>query len=96
MTKGTAMWDDHENRYDMMNGSSGAVMGFGMLLLVLLLVALTAVVVHLYLRTGSGRGDASAPAARSEGEARRLLDRRLASGEITVDEYASVRTALEP
>lgn len=89
------MWDDHENRYDMMNGS-GAVMGFGMLLLVLLLVALTAVVVHLYLRTGSGRVVASGPASPSEGEARRLLDRRLAAGEITVDEYASVRTALEP
>lgn len=89
------MWDDHENRYDMMNGS-GAVMGFGMLLLILLLVAVTAVVVHLYLHTSSVRGGPSVPASAAEPEARRLLDRRLAMGEITVEEYASVRTALEP
>lgn len=36
-----AMWDDHGNRYDMMNGS-GLMVGFGVLVLVLLGLALVA------------------------------------------------------
>lgn len=88
------MWDDHGNRYDMMNGS-GAMMGFGVLVLVLVVVALTAVFAILYLHLSSGRGVAASPAVPAEREARRMLDRRLALGEITAEEYASVRAALE-
>jgi len=88
------MWDDRYNRYDMMNGG-GAMTGFGVLVLVLLLVALIAVFANLYLHLRSGRGAAAAPPAPAEREARRLLDRRLALGEITAEEYASIRAALD-
>lgn len=88
------MWDDHGNRYDMMDGS-GAMLGFGVLVLVLLVVALIAVFANLYLHLSSGRGGAAVPAVPAEPEARRLLDRRLALGEISAEEYASVRSVLE-
>jgi uncharacterized membrane protein len=88
------MWDDHGNRYDMMNGS-GAMMVFGVFVLVLLVVALIAVFANLYLHLSSGHGGTAVPAVPAEREARRLLDRRLALGEITAEEYASVRAALE-
>ena len=88
------MWDDHDNRYDMMNGG-GAMMGLGILVLVLLVVALIAVFANLYLHLSSGRGEAAAPPVPAEREARRLLDRRLALGEITAEEYASTRAALD-
>jgi len=88
------MWDGHENQYDMMNGG-GAMMGFGVLVLVLLVLALIAVLANLYLHLSPRTGDATAPAAPTEPEARRLLDRRLALGEIDAEEYASVRAALE-
>ena len=84
------MWDDHGNRYDMMDGS-GAGMGFGVLVLVLLVLALVVVLANLYLHL-SPRRENPTPA---EPEARRLLDRRLALGEISAEEYASVRAALE-
>ena len=88
------MWDDHENRYDMMSGS-GAMMVFGVLVLVFLVVALIAVFATLYLHLRSGGGDTGVPTVPAEREARRLLDRRLALGEVTAEEYASVRAALE-
>ncbi|MEO5662144.1 MAG: hypothetical protein ABIR39_02575 [Nocardioides sp.] len=88
------MWDDHGNRYDMMDGS-GAMLGFGVLVLVLLVVALIAVFANLYLHLSPGRGSAAVPAVPAEPEARRLLDRRLALGEISAEEYASVRSVLE-
>lgn len=87
------MWDNHENGYDMMNGS-GAMMGFGVLVLVLLVLALVAVIANLYLHLRPHRGDAAAQTI-TEPEARRLLDRRLALGEVTPEEYASVRAALD-
>lgn len=89
------MWDDHGNQYEMMNGG-GAMMGFGVLVLVLLVLALVAVVANLYFHL-SPRRDATGAAATppAEREARRLLDRRLALGEISAEEYASVRAALE-
>jgi len=89
-----AMWDDHGNQYDMMNGG-GALMGFGVLVLLLLVLALIAVLANLYLHLSPRRGDATVLAAPAEPEARRLLDRRLALGEINAEEYASVRAALE-
>ena len=91
------MWDDHGNRYDMMNGG-GAMTGVWVLVLVLLSLALIAVVANLYLHLSPRRGDATAPtapAAPAGPEARSILDRRLALGEITAEEYASVRAALE-
>ncbi len=88
------MWDDHRNQYDMMNGS-GAMMVFGVLVIVLLVLALIAVVANLYLHLSPRGGDALAPAAPAESEARRLLDRRLALGEIDAEAYASIRAALE-
>lgn len=88
-----AMWDNHDNRYDMMNGG-GAMMGFGVLVLVLLVVALIAIFANLYFHLSPGRGEA-APPVPEEREARRLLDRRLALGEITTEEYASTRAALD-
>lgn len=88
------MWDDHGNRYDMMNGG-GTMIGLWVLGLVLLIVVVVAVLANLYLHVRPGRGASAAPAVPAESEARRLLDRRLASGEITVEDYASLRTALE-
>lgn len=88
------MWDDHGNRYDMMNGG-GTMTGFAVLALILLVVVVLAVLANLYLHVSSGRADAATPVIPAEREARRLLDRRLASGEITVEDYTSLRTALE-
>lgn len=88
------MWDDHWNRYDMMDGS-GTMLVLGVLVLVLLVVALIAVFANLYLHLSSGRGGAAVPTVPAESEARRLLDRRLALGEISAEEYASVRSVLE-
>lgn len=70
-------------------------MGFGVLVLVLLVLALIAVVANLYLHLSPRRADAAESAAPEGSEARQLLDRRLASGEIEAEEYASVRAALE-
>lgn len=88
------MWDDHGNQYEMMNGG-GAMMMFGVLVLVLLVLALIAVVANLYFHLSPRRGDPASSAPPAEREARRLLDRRLALGEINAEEYASVRAALE-
>ncbi len=88
------MWDDHGNRYDMMSGS-GAWVGFGVLALVLLALLLVAVLANLYLHLGQRSRGATPSGTPAEPEARRLLDRRLALGEITAEEYASVRAALE-
>ena len=78
----------------MMNGS-GLMMGFGVLVLVLLGLALVAVVVNLYLHVSPRRGAATIPVVPEQPEARRLLDRRLALGEISAEEYESVRAVLE-
>ena len=88
------MWDDHWNRNDMMNGG-GATMAFAMVVLVLLVLGLVAVLAHLYLHLSPRRVDATVPPTAAEPEARRLLDRRLALGEVTPEEYATVRAALE-
>ena len=88
------MWDDHSNRYDMMNGGSGSA-AFAAAVLILLALALVAILTNLYLHVNAGRSQAAAPPARTEPEARLLLDRRLALGEISPEEYTSVRTALE-
>lgn len=78
----------------MMNGS-GAMVGFAVLVLVLLVLALVAVFANPYLHMSPRRGDATTHAGPTEPEARRLLDRRMALGEVTADEYTSVRAALE-
>lgn len=87
------MWDDHGYRYDMMNGSGSGV--FAVVVLILLALALVAVLANLFLHVSAGRSDVAASPVGTESEARRLLDRRLALGEISAEEYASVRAALE-
>ncbi len=89
------MWDDHGHRYDDMMNGGGAWMGFGVLVLILLVLALVAVVASLAFHVSPRRRNDSLPAATGEPEARRLLDRRLALGEISAEEYASIRAALE-
>ncbi len=88
------MWDDHGYRYNMMDGG-GASGGFAMLVVILLAIAVIAVLANLFLHVSAGRGGAPVSPAPTEPEARRLLDRRLALGEISAEEYATVRTALE-
>jgi len=50
---------------------------------------------NLYLHVSPRRVDATLPATATEPAARRLLDRRLALDEVTPEEYATVRAALE-
>ncbi|MCY7402393.1 MAG: hypothetical protein LH477_15820 [Nocardioides sp.] len=88
------MWDDQWNRNDMMNGG-GATTAFAVVVLVLLVLALVAVLANLYLHVSPRRADTTVPPTDAEPEARRLLDRRLALGEVTPEEYATVRAALE-
>lgn len=95
MTKGHAMWDDDGFGYDMMDGGGAAMMVVGILILMLSVLALVSVFVTLYLHQGGGRRDTVPPTEPTEREARRLLDRRLALGEITPEEYATIRAALD-
>lgn len=93
------MWDDRGDGYDMMNGG-GVAMGFGVLVLVLLGLALLAVVANLYLHVSPRHGTpgaptASGPVAPAETEARRVLDRRLALGEVSTEDYSAIRAALD-
>lgn len=90
------MWNDPRGNYDMMDGG-GAFMGVAVLVLVLLVLTLIAVVANLYFHVNRPGGATApvAPVAPTESEARRLLDRRLASGEISAEEYAAIRAALE-
>lgn len=89
------MWDDHGTRYDMMDG--GGAGGFAMVALMILALALIAVLAYLFLHVSTGRSNTAEPSAPAptEPEARRLLDRRLALGEISPEEYATVRSVLE-
>ncbi len=85
-------WDPN----DMMNGSYGG--GFWMMaILGLLLVALLGTTIYLVLRgTGLGRTDMGLSAHTSPGSPRDVLDQRLARGEISPEEYSSIRTLLGP
>jgi putative membrane protein len=83
-------------RYDQQGGTTmmGYGMGFGVFGLVLMvlfwggLIALGIGLVVAFFRQGSG------PAARSEPGAAEILDRRYARGEISREEYESMREAL--
>lgn len=80
--------------YQMMNGGDGGgwLVAFAVLTLVLLLVALLAVLANLFLHV---RRPAGGSAGAAPGEARSVLDGRLARGEVSAEEYRTVRTMLD-
>ena len=87
------MWDPDGNRYEMMNGG-GWMVGFAVLALVLLLIAVAVVCANLFLHMSRKPHPLGTPAEGSP-EARLVLDGRLARGEVTPEEYRSVRALLD-
>jgi putative membrane protein len=82
--------DGNDFQYGHMNNGAGWLIG---LLLVLLLVAAVAALVVVITRSTATPGSA-APAVQPDGHARRILDERLARGEIDANEYRERRAAL--
>jgi putative membrane protein len=77
--------------WDHMTGWGWAMMSFWSLLWIMLVVGLVWAVVQW------SRGSGPTPPAPESGKsAREVLDQRLASGEIDIDEYQARRAALEP
>ncbi len=93
------MWDDHGDRHGIMDGGSFAhgsgvwMFAFMVLVLVALTLALSGAAWWLVRTRREAPGP---PAVAAQPEARRLLDQRLAQGEITPEEYQAVRAVLDP
>jgi uncharacterized membrane protein len=75
-------------------GHMGTGDWLGSILVTVLIVALIVWVVRMIASTGQ-RQTPSEPAQPREPSARELLDRRLASGEITTEQYRELRAALD-
>ncbi|CAN5156883.1 hypothetical protein BH09ACT12_BH09ACT12_13850 [soil metagenome] len=90
------MYDPNGTRYDMMGGGGGWMVGFAVVTLVLLLIAVIGVAVSIYLHTSrtTSASRRSPGAVGSAPEPRDLLDARLARGEVTPEEYRTVRSLL--
>ncbi len=84
----------HDGTYGM-NGMDGGgwMIALGVISVVLLLVAVVVVVVNLYFHL-SHRASLLKP-DKPASEARPILDQRLARGEISAEEYSSVRAILD-
>ncbi|WP_211357386.1 SHOCT domain-containing protein [Nocardioides rubriscoriae] len=100
------MWDDDGHDYGMMNGDgwSAAIVVLLVLLVLVVLAVGAYVVVHLtrqstHARTAVPPGAAAVPPsslpAGGGQDPRRVLDLRLARGEVTPEEYDAVRAILE-
>jgi putative membrane protein len=90
-------YDMQHGGYGMMDGGGGSdwIVVASVLVLVLLLIALVAVLAHLFLHVTRGPGSGTSVAGASAPEARLVLDGRLARGEVSPEEYQSVRALLD-
>jgi uncharacterized membrane protein len=81
---------DYGNYGEHMTTAGWVFMSLGMLILVVLLVALV-----MWIMSQRGRPDGG-QSPRSNMSAREVLDHRLASGEVTADQYDQLRKRLDP
>ena len=83
----------HDGTYGMNGMDNGWMIALGVITVVLLLIAVVVVVVNLYLHL-SHRASLLKP-DKPASDARPILDQRLARGEISAEEYSSVRAILD-
>jgi len=90
--RGPPMMDQDDFRYGHMNNGVGWLIA--LLLLGLLIAAVVALIVYAVTRS-SATPDSGPPTKSDAGQARQILDERLARGEIAPDEYRERRNALD-
>lgn len=81
------MHDPDGTRYQMMDGAGGWMVGFAVAALILLVIAVVVSAASLALHLSPARQRGAQAGAAPRPEARRTLDLRVASGEITPEEY---------